>query len=125
MRSARLALLLFATTAVAAESVPDLVARLGTPPAATADQLRALLKSIRADVPNPNGTFAVPPRSEKPLADLDWLDALGKLPASPARDEAMAKVTTLRALAAAKTEKAAEAILDFGFTPAGLVYRDE
>src|SRR5215470_318465 len=125
MRFARLALLLCTTAAVAAEAVPDLVARLQAPPAATPDQLRALLKSIRADVPNAKGTFEVPPRSEKPLPDLDWLDALGKLPASPVRDEAMAKVTTLRALAVAKTEPAADAILDFGFTPAGLVYRDE
>src|SRR5215475_9574883 len=116
MRSVRLALLLFATTAVAAESMPDLVARLQAPPAATPDQLRVLLRSIRADVPNAKGTFEVPPRSEKPLADLDWLDALGKLPASPVRDEAMAKVTVLRALAADKTEPAANAILEFGFT---------
>lgn len=125
MRSACLALLLCTTTAAAAEAVPDLVARLQTPPAATPDQLRALLKGIHADVPNAKGTFEVPGRSEKPIADLDWLDALGKLPASPVRDEAMAKVTILRTLAAAKTEPAADAILEFGFTPAGLVYRDE
>jgi tetratricopeptide (TPR) repeat protein len=126
MRSAWLALVFVAATAAATEpSVPDLVARLQKPPAATPDQLRALLKSIRAEVPNAKGTFEVPARSDKPVADLDWLDALGKLPTSPARDEAIATVTTLRALAATKAAPAADAILDFGFTPAGLVYRDE
>jgi tetratricopeptide (TPR) repeat protein len=112
-------------SAEAGQEAADLVVRLHQPHAASADQVRAVLKSIHAEVPNAKGTFEVPARSDKPAGDLDWLPALEKLPAAPARDDAVEVVSTLRALAVTKSEAAAEAILDFGFTPEGLVYRDE
>jgi len=107
-------------------AVPELAQRLIIKRTATQDELRALLKGIRAEVPNAKGTFEVPPRSDKPsTAELDWLDALARQPAAPGLTEAIEVVTLLRALVASRTEAAADAILDFGFRPEGLVYRDE
>jgi hypothetical protein len=109
-----------------ARSAPELVKLLHAKRAASADQVRALLKSLRAEVPNAKGTFETPGRSDKPAPELDWLGALAKVPAaSPGLADALEVVTVLRALAAAHSEPAADALLAFGFSADGLVYRDE
>jgi len=118
------ALLLIVSSARGDDPVAPLAQHLHEKRTATPDQLRTVLKEIRAEVPNAKGTFEAP-KGDKPAGEIDWLEALGKLPESPARDEAMDAVKTLRALAATRAEAAADAILDFGFVPDGLVYRDE
>jgi hypothetical protein len=115
---------------IAIGDVAALAAALNEKPTAKDAQLREILKKIGADVPSAKGVFTTPPRPNKPDApELDWLAALAKLPAAPATDpaihDAIDKVTLLRALAATHTPAAAQAILDFGFTADGLVFRDE
>src|SRR5262245_27045500 len=66
------------------EAVPELIERLHQPRPATDADRRALLKSIRAEVPNPKGVFTYPGRPDKPNpVELDWLAALSKLPEEP------------------------------------------
>jgi tetratricopeptide (TPR) repeat protein len=109
-----------------ADPVSDLVARLKQPPQVADAEKRAVLHAIHAEVPNEKGSFTYPGRPpKKTVADPDWLAELRKLPPGPAVAEVIDKVTVLRALADTKTDAAATAILDFGFTPEGLVYRDE
>ncbi len=114
-----------ATPALAADDVPALAAKLKQRTATDAE-LRAALARFGAEVPNDKGLFVQPPRPDKKKVDPDWLAELGKLPGGqPGRGDAIAVVTTLRALAAAGSEPAADAILDFAFQPEGLVFRDE
>jgi tetratricopeptide (TPR) repeat protein len=107
--------------------VAALIARLRAPRTATEEEKRAVLLSFHAEVPNEKGSFTYPGRPKKKAPeDPDWLAELARIPAgTPALGEGLEVVTLLRALAASQTETAADAILDFGFTPAGLVYRDE
>jgi hypothetical protein len=115
-----------AIIALPAAAAPDLVAALHTKRPASADAVRAVLRAIGAEVPSPKGVFTTPPRPTRPDApELDWLAALAKAPASPALEDALAVTTLLRALAGTHVEAAADAILDFSFTPDGLIYRDE
>jgi tetratricopeptide (TPR) repeat protein len=109
------------------QPVDALIARLHLPRTATEEEKRALLFTFTVEVPNEKGSFTYPGRPTKATpAEPDWLVELSKIPAgTPALNEALEVVTLLRALAASGTEAAATAILDFGFTPAGLVYRDE
>jgi hypothetical protein len=118
-----------AEVASAGAPVADLAAALKKDRPAAEAEVRALLKKIGAEVPNAKGTFETPPRPRKPEApeaDLDWLAGLAKLPdTGTAETAALEVVALLRALALHREEAAADAILDFGFTPGGLVYRDE
>jgi tetratricopeptide (TPR) repeat protein len=115
-----------AAKALAGAPVPALVEALHARRSSSPDAVRAVLRAIHAEVPNAKGTFTTPPRPDKPEGpELDWLAALAKQPASPALEDALAVVALLRALADAHAEAAADAVLDFGFTPDGLVYRDE
>lgn len=120
-----------AAKALAPHPVAELVSALKKKREASVESLRALLKSIRAEVPNTKGTFEQPPRPKDPNApELDWLAELARQPiaagaAQIAQRDALATVALLRALATAGTEAAADAILDFGFTADGLVFRDE
>jgi tetratricopeptide (TPR) repeat protein len=125
LRLLPLLLVLAATPALAADDVPALAAKLKQR-TATDEELRALLAKFGAEVPNAQGTFVQPPRSDKKKVDPDWLVELGKIPESQAgRAEAISAITTVRALAAEGSEAAADAILDFAFSPQGLVFRDE
>jgi tetratricopeptide (TPR) repeat protein len=105
---------------------PAIIARLGQPRTATNDEKRAVLSEINAEVVNDKGVFVQPPRPKNPKApELDWLAELARLPPSPVLSEVLEVVALLRALGEARTEAAADAILAFGFSPDGLVYRDE
>jgi tetratricopeptide (TPR) repeat protein len=121
-----LLLLLAGAPAWAADDVPGLAAALSRR-AATDEELRALLGRFGAEIPNDKGVFVQPPRPDpSKKGDPDWLEELKKIPDSePGRNEAIQVVTNLRALATIHSVAAADAILDFAFAPAGLVFRDE
>lgn len=109
-------------------AMPELVAFLGRERASSEVERRAILKAIGADIPDEKGRFRA--RKSKDKADtaeaLDWLAALVKLdPGMAGLGDVMADVAAIRALAATKASAGAGAILDFGFTDAGLLYRDE
>ncbi|MBT8494919.1 MAG: hypothetical protein KJO07_17850, partial [Deltaproteobacteria bacterium] len=90
---------------------------------------RGVLRDVGAAVPDKKGKFRTPKRKSaeqnKKDDDFDWLVALTKLPQSTARDESIANVAVVRALAGSRKPQAAAIILDFAFTELGLVYRDE
>src|SRR5215470_20010768 len=88
--------LFMASSARGEDPVAPLVQHLRENRTATPDELRAVLKEIRAEVPNAKGIFELP-KGDKTPGEVDWVEALGKLPASPARDEAIDVVKTLRA----------------------------
>jgi tetratricopeptide (TPR) repeat protein len=106
--------------------VPALIDRLRRPRTSEDAERRALLHAIGAEVPNEKGSFTYPGRPSPRATEPDWLAELARRPAgTPALADALEVVTLLRALAESRTEAAADAILDYGFTPDGLVYRDE
>jgi tetratricopeptide (TPR) repeat protein len=116
--------------AVAPRAVPAIAAFLGRVHTSTVDERRALLKSIKASVPDKSGKFEVPSRQKvqevKADDELDWLAELGKAdPALPGLGETFADVAALRALSASKLTAAAQVILDVGFAEATMIYRDE
>ncbi len=111
---------------LAPTAAAEMIERLGRARTSTDAERRELLLGIGAEVPNEKGSFTYPGRPKNPnAAELDWLAALAKQPASPAVTDALEVVALLRALATTRLESAADAILGFGFTPEGLVYRDE
>ena len=108
-------------------AVPELVQRLAAPRESTDGMRRAMLARFGAAVPDTTGVFRQPPRPDrKAPADLDWLAELAQLPGDDkGLLDALEIVTILRALAETRASTAAEAILDFAFTPTGLAFRDE
>lgn len=113
-----------------AAAVPALTEFLARPRSSSEDERRALLREIKADVPDDKGRFASRRRRSKTEVitgdDFDWLAALAELdPRVPGLGEAMADVAAIRALAASKQIEAAGSILDFAFDEAGMLYRDE
>ncbi len=116
--------------AVSPMPVAELVTFLGRKRTSSDSERRKVLRMIRAAVPDRKGRFRTPRRKKKKAvkaADaFDWLEKLSKLPASkPGRDEVIADVAVVRALAASKRNDAAAAVLDFAFDKVGIVYRDE
>lgn len=91
------------------------------------EERRAVLRSIKADLPDKKGRFRTPRRKEKINRgdDFDWLARLAKADVTqPGYGDVFADVAAIRALAASKSPKAGDAILSFTFTR-GLMYRDE
>ncbi|MEM9493061.1 MAG: hypothetical protein AAGC55_28185, partial [Myxococcota bacterium] len=89
---------------------------------------RAVLKAIKADVPDKKGRFRTPKRKEKVNRsdDFDWLEAMAGVGATlPGLAEVKDDVAAIRALAALRDPDAAAVLLDFGFSATGLIYRDE
>jgi hypothetical protein len=108
----------------------QLAAFLARPHASTPDDRRALLKQIKASVPDEKGRFHHPGRmSDADVAaddKLDWLAELVELdPATPGLGETIADVAAIRALAATRDLDAATAVLDAAFADDTMVYRDE
>ena len=95
----------------------------------SADDRRAVLRSIDAQVPDKSGKFAVPNRqtSKEAKADdnLDWLPKLQGLPLTPGVGEVVADVAAIRALAQSKDWRAAQPIFDAAFHDETMLYRDE
>ncbi len=117
-------------TALAPRAVPAFAEFLARPHGSTVDERRALLKAIKASVPNKDGKFETPPRQKdqevKADDDLDWLAGLQQADAAlPGRAETIADVIALRALASTRRMDAAQVILDVGFAEATMIYRDE
>lgn len=115
---------------IAPTPVLTLVKFLGRERASSDDTRRKLLESVGADVPDHKGRFRSPGRESKKTKEeadaFDWatnlLDKGGK---GKAVREALADVAAIRALARSEDPRGALAALDFGFTDAGLIYRDE
>jgi tetratricopeptide (TPR) repeat protein len=111
-----------------ADAIPELQAFLARQRRSTEANRREVLRAIKADVPTKDGRFRPPGRGQEKVNmgdDFDWLAALVELDHRAGLGEVIADVAALRALAASKSSTGAAAILDFGFTDDGLVYRDE
>lgn len=102
---------------------------LKRPHETTPDQRRALLRAIKASVPDKNGTFQSPGREKASQIraddEFDWFAALVELPPQPGLGEVIADDAAIRALSASKQTDAAQAILDTAFAADTMVYRDE
>ena len=115
---------------LAALPVATLAAQLARPRTSTVEQRRAVLRAIKASVPDASGKFETPKRqkADQIRADeaFDWLAELTALAADvPGKAEVIADVTLLRALAASPDRAAATVIIDVGFAADTMIYRDE
>jgi hypothetical protein len=113
---------------LAPDAIPELQAFLARQRRSNEAGRREVLRAIKADVPTKDGRFRPPGRGQEKVNmgdDFDWLAALVELDHRAGLGEVIADVAALRALAASKSSRGAAAILDFGFTDDGLVYRDE
>ncbi|MBK9037129.1 MAG: hypothetical protein IPL61_38775 [Myxococcales bacterium] len=115
---------------LAALPVETLAAQLARPRTSTVDQRRAVLKAIKASVPDASGKFETPARqkADQVRADeaFDWLAELTAAPGDlPGQAEVIADVALLRALAASPDRAAAAVIIDAAFAPDTMIYRDE
>jgi hypothetical protein len=94
------------------------------------DERRALLRKIKASVPDASGKFETPKRmkSEQIREDdeFDWLAELAKLdPATPGLGAVWADVAAIRALASTQRIDAAAVVLAQAFKKSTMIYRDE
>lgn len=111
-------------------TVEALAAQLARPRTHSVDERRAVLRAIKASVPDASGKFETPKRQKAEQVraddDFDWLAALAAAdPALPGRGEVLADVALLRALATLGTREAAAAIVEVAFAPDTMIYRDE
>ena len=96
----------------------------------TEEDRRAILLEIQADVPDSEGKFTTPGRQTaddvKKADAFDWLSALEQLDKSkPGAKDVIADVAAIRVLSKSSDWNAGHLILDFVFSPEGLIYRDE
>ncbi len=108
----------------------ELIAFLARPHATTVDVRRKVLHAIKAAVPDKSGRFSNPGQMKDSAAkaddQIDWMPALLALPPTTAGvAEVIADVAAIRALAAGGDDAAARAVLDVGFAPETMIYRDE
>ena len=115
--------------ALGADAIPDLTEFLARKRSSENSQRRALLRAIKADLPDKKGRFRTPARGKDKANsgdDFDWLQELaGHDDQAAGYPDVFADVATLRALAGSSKPAAAGAMLDFTFTDTGLIYRDE
>src|SRR4051812_47925266 len=122
-----------AAAAKLAELAPHVVATLGEFLArkheSTPDQRRAVLRSIKASVPDKGGNFSSPghEKAAKIRADdaFDWFAELVAQPPQSGLGDVIADDAAIRALAGSKQLDAAKIILDVAFASDTIVYRDE
>lgn len=117
-------------TKLAPRNVPAFATFLGRARTATIDQRRAVLRAIKASVPDADGKFETPKRqkAEQIRADdeFDWLAALaGVDPALPGLGAVWADIAAVRALTATGHIDAASVIVDTAFGKDTMIYRDE
>jgi hypothetical protein len=108
-------------------AIGDFLARDRT---SSIDQRRAVLRAIKASIPDKSGRFETPSRQKADQVraddDFDWLTALGKLPTTtPGLGDVFADIAALRALAATDHVDAAQIIFEVGFAEPTILYRDE
>lgn len=116
--------------AIAPRAVPAIGTFVARTRTSTIEERRAVLKLIKASVPDKSGKFETPSRQKanevRADDEFDWLAELGKVDAAtPGLGEVFADIAAVRALAASKRTDAAQIILDVGFTEATMIYRDE
>jgi hypothetical protein len=118
-----------APTATDDPGLAALAAPLHRERASTEAARRAILVDLGAEVPDAQGRFETPkrdPEEKDPESELHWLAELTeRAPPGAAKDDLVTDVETLRALAATRRPAAAALLLEFAFSPAGLIYRDE
>ncbi len=117
-------------TALAPHAIDAIGEWLARPHTASIEERRAVLKEIRAQVPDKTGKFNVPERQtakEKKADDeLDWQASLLALDAAmPGVGEVIADDAAIRALAATNEILAAQPIFDTAFYDETMIYRDE
>ena len=115
---------------LAPQAIGALDAWLARPHATSADERRAVLQQIEAQVPDKSGKFATPARQtgneRKADDDLDWLPKLLALPADTAGlGEVIADDAAIRALASTNDITAAQPIFEAAFREDTMIYRDE
>jgi len=110
----------------AADAIGDYLHRAH---AASIEDRRKLLQSIKAAVPDKAGRFLQPQREsakeQKADDEFDWLAGLSAAADAPALGELIADDLAIRALAGAKDPHAAQIIFDAAFWPETMIYRDE
>lgn len=116
--------------ALGPEAVGAMVAKLNRKHTSGDAFRRKVLKQIKADVPNKKGKFRQPGRTkkktEKEQDEFDWLAELEEVSAkSKGYTDIFLDSALIRALAASRSDDAATAIVDFGFTDDGMLMRDE
>ena len=85
-------------------------------------QRRAALAAVGANVPDEKGRF--PAKPGKDADKLDWRAALAAS-SDPAVPEIIADLTVIAKLAASKQQAAAQVLLQMGFDPETMIYRDQ
>lgn len=119
-----------AVAALADAPVEALAAQLARTRTSSIDERRAVLRAIKASVPDASGKFETPKRQQADQVraddDFDWLVALADAdPALPGRADTIADIVLLRALTERGTREAAAVIVDVAFAPDTMIYRDE
>ncbi len=119
-----------ALSPLAGHEVKAFAAFLARTRSSSVDERRAVLRKIKASVPDPSGKFETPKRqaAEQIRADdeFDWLAALATLdPATPGLGPVWADVAAIRALAASQRLDAGAVVLDQAFAKDTMIYRDE
>ncbi|HVV81738.1 MAG TPA: hypothetical protein VHE35_01620 [Kofleriaceae bacterium] len=94
------------------------------------DDRRAVLRKIKASVPDSSGKFETPKRmaAEQIREDdaFDWLAALATVdPSTPGLGDVWADVAAIRALASTHDIDAARIVLEQAFAKPTMIYRDE
>lgn len=85
-------------------------------------QRRAALAAVGAIVPDEKGRF--PAKPAKDADKLDWRAALATS-SDPAAPEILADLAVMAQLAASKQQAAAQVLLQMGFDPETMIYRDQ
>ena len=117
-------------TALAPHAIDEIGEWLARTHAASIEERRAVLKEIRAQVPDKTGKFNTPERQtakeRKADDELDWQTSLlGLDPAMVGVGEVLADDAAIRALAASKEILAAQPIFNAAFYDETMLYRDE
>ena len=121
---------LAALTPLATREVPAFAAFLARARASSVEQRRAVLRKIKASVPDKSGKFETPKRQEKDQIraddEFDWLPALSALdPSTPGLGAVWADIAAIRALTATQRVDAAAVVLEQAFGKDTMIYRDE
>ncbi len=94
------------------------------------EQRRAILVELGVPVPDAKGLFQVPKERQteaqkKSDDERDWLEELKAVKDSPAKQDVVTDINALRELTTSQDPGAAMVILQFAFSPDGMIYRDE
>jgi tetratricopeptide (TPR) repeat protein len=115
---------------LAEREVPAFAAFLDRERASSVEERRAVLRKIKASVPDASGKFETPKRMQAEQIreddEFDWLAELASLdPATPGLGAVWADVAAIRALSSTQRIDAAAVILEQAFKKTTIIYRDE